>query len=91
MYRLALHPSRPTCPQAHGHRAVLLDSAVDAQLAVAVVPPAPEAAAGPHSAGARASSGNRRDRDACAWKGHYFDAKTDPKLARRRRAAIVTI
>ena len=38
------------CTEFHCHRAVLISNAVDAQLAVVVEPPAPEAAAARHSA-----------------------------------------
>ena len=55
----------PTCPEAHGHRAVLLGRAVDPQLSPAVGPPAPEAAAARHCAGVEKPGGDGNDGDAC--------------------------
>ena len=48
--RSILYNGSATCPQAHCHWAVLISSAPDAQLAVAVEPPAPEAATARHRA-----------------------------------------
>ena len=54
-----------TCPKNHSHRAVLLPHAPDAQLAVAVVPPAQQAAAAHHRAGVVVSRGDGGDVGAC--------------------------
>ena len=56
---------RITCPKNHSHRAVLLPHAPDAQLAVAVVPPAQQAAAAHHRAGVVVSRGDGGDVGAC--------------------------
>ena len=61
--------ARHTCPRPHSHRAVLLSSAPDPQLAEAVPPPAPEAAAARHSARVFASRGDGGDGDACRRGG----------------------
>ena len=68
--------ARHTCPQAHCHRAVLLSSAPDAQLAVVVTPPAPEAAAARHSAHMKIYRGDGGDGDAC--KGEWGALSTGP-------------
>ena len=54
----------PTCPQAHGHRNVLISSVSNAQLAVRVITPAPEVTSAPHSARMLISSGYGCDGDA---------------------------
>jgi hypothetical protein len=63
--------SATTCPQAHGHRAALISSVVDAQLSDDVGPPAPEAAATRHSACVKGSRCDGGDGDACRGKGWW--------------------
>ena len=60
-----LHKRKATCPKPHSHRAVLLSSAPDPQLAEAVEPPAPEATAACHRARVRISRCDGGDGDAC--------------------------
>ena len=66
--RPAPRPGRPapTCPQAHGRRAVLHVGAPEAQLPVHVVPPAPQAAAARHRAGVVFSPRDRGDGGDCS-------------------------
>jgi len=59
---LSLYSS--TFCQAYDRRAVLIGSAPDSQLAVAVVPPAPEAAVARHSTYMTISPGDDSDEDA---------------------------
>jgi hypothetical protein len=54
-----------TCPHAHGCWAALISSAPDAQLAVLVGPPAPEAAVATHGTRVITSRSYERDSDAC--------------------------
>jgi hypothetical protein len=58
-------PGTTTCPHAHGRWAALINSAPDAQLAVLVGPPAPEAAATVHGARVEISRSYGGDCDAC--------------------------
>ena len=71
----------PTCGQAHRHRDVQVQKRPDAELAVAVVPPAPQAAVAGRCARVLDSGGDGSHGVACrgaiasAWYGPLMDSR----------------